>query len=243
MSNSAVIHSSSNLQNQRVVVLGGTSGMGLATAQAALTEGAASVVVVSSRAARVDQAVAALGSRADGHVVDFRDEAAVQDLFGGIGAFDHLVYSAGDPLVLGPLAETGLETVRRAFDIRLFGAISAVKHAAQYLRAGGSVVLTGGAANLRPDKGFTAIASICGAMEGLTRALAVELAPIRVNLVSPGFVRTPLWSGLPEAEREAIFTARTAALPVGRIGEPQDIAQTFLYLMKAWRERTFITTH
>jgi len=68
-------------------------------------------------------------------------------------------------------------------------------------------------------------------MEGLTRALAVELAPIRVNLVSPGLVRTPLWDNLPEFEREALYSASSAALPVGRVGEAEDLAQTYVYLM------------
>ncbi|MFH0132779.1 SDR family oxidoreductase [Variovorax sp. VaC1] len=218
------------LQNQRVVLLGGTSGIGLATAQAALAAGA-SVVVVSSRSQRVAEALAVLGERAEGHAVDLADEAAVRGLFERLGSFDHLVYSAGESLQIGLLAETGIDAIRKAFDVRVFGAIAAVKHAAPHLRPGGSVVLTSGVASLRPQKGWTAGASICGAMEAFTRALAVELAPIRVNLVSPGFVRTPLWAGIPEAQREAMYAERGAALPVGRVGEPEDIAQTYLYLM------------
>ncbi|SCX71020.1 SDR family oxidoreductase [Variovorax sp. EL159] len=218
------------LQNQRVVLLGGTSGIGLATAKAALAAGA-SVVVVSSRSQRVAEALAVLGERAEGHAVDLADEAAVRGLFERLGSFDHLVYSAGESLQIGLLAETGIDAIRKAFDVRVFGAIAAVKHAAPHLRPGGSVVLTSGVASLRPQKGWTAGASICGAMEAFTRALAVELAPIRVNLVSPGFVRTPLWAGIPEAQREAMYAERGAALPVGRVGEPEDIAQTYLYLM------------
>ncbi len=222
--------SATNLQNQRVVLLGGTSGIGLATAQAALAAGA-SVVVVSSRSQRVAEALAVLGDRAEGHAVDLNDEAAVRGLFERLGPFDHLVYSAGESLQIGRLDDTGLDAVRRAFDVRVFGAIAAVKHGVPHLRPGGSVVLTGGVASQRPQKGWTVGASICGAMEAFTRALAVELAPIRVNLVSPGFVRTPLWASIPEAEREAMYVARGAALPAGRVGEPEDIAQTYLYLM------------
>jgi NAD(P)-dependent dehydrogenase (short-subunit alcohol dehydrogenase family) len=222
--------SETNLQHHRIVLLGGTSGIGLATAQAALAAGA-SVVVVSSRRQRVAEALAVLGARAEGHALNLNDEPAVRGLFERLGAFDHLVYSAGDPLQIGLLAETGIDVVRKAFDLRLFGAITAVKHAAPHLRPGGSVVLTGGVASLRPQKGWTAGATICGAMEAFTRALAMELAPIRVNLVSPGFVRTPLWAGIPEAEREAMYETVGAALPVGRVGEAEDIAQTYLYLM------------
>jgi NAD(P)-dependent dehydrogenase (short-subunit alcohol dehydrogenase family) len=219
-----------NLQNQRVVLLGGTSGIGLATAQAAQAAGG-SVVLVSSRAQSVANALAALGERAEGHTVDLTDEAAVQRLFGRLGTFDHLVYSAGDSLQMGLLAETGMDAMRKAFNVRVFGAIAAIKHAVPHLRPGGSVVLTGGVASLRPQKGWTAAASVCGAMEAFTRALAVELAPVRVNLVSPGFVRTPLWDNIAEAQREAMYADVGAALPVGRVGEARDIAQTYVYLM------------
>lgn len=220
----------STLHGQRVVLLGGTSGIGLATAKAAQAAGA-SVVVVSSRSESVAKAVSALGTSTEGHTVDLKDEAAVRRLFERLGPFDHLVYSAGDPLQMGPLAETGLDAVRKAFDVRVFGAIAAARHAVPHLRAGGSVVLTGGVASLRPRPGWTVAASVCGAMEAFTRALAVELAPIRVNLVSPGFVRTPLWDGIPETQREAMYTEVGASLPVGRVGEARDIATTYLYLM------------
>lgn len=221
---------STNLQHQHVVLLGGTSGIGLATAEAALAAGA-SVSVASSRSERVAEAVARLGDRVKGYTVDLRNESAVRSLFGQVGAIDHLVYSAGDSLRTGALADMDLATVRRLFEVRVFGAIAAVKHAAPYLRPGGSVVLTSGIASLRPLKGWAALASVCSAMEGLTRALAVELAPVRVNLVSPGLVRTPLWDDLPELEREALYAASGAALPVGRVGEAQDLAQTYVYLM------------
>lgn len=219
-----------NLQNQRVVLLGGTSGIGLATAQAVQAAGG-SVVLVSSRAQSVAHALTQLGEHAEGHVLDLTDEAAVQALFQRLGPFDHLVYSAGDSLLMGLLAETGIDAVRKAFDVRVFGAIAAAKHATPHLRPGGSVVLTGGVASLRPQRGWTVAASLCGAMDAFTRALAVELAPVRVNLVSPGFVRTPLWKHIPEAQREAMYGQVGGALPVGRVGEPQDIAQTYLYLM------------
>ena len=221
---------STNLQHQHIVLLGGTSGIGLATAHAALAAGA-SVTVVSSRSQRVAEAVAGLGDRAKGYTVDLSNESAVRELFQQLGPFDHLVYSAGDSLQIGALADMDLETVRQIFDVRVFGAIAAVKHAAPYLRPGGSVVLTSGIASLRPQKGWVALAGVGSAMEGLTRALAVELAPIRVNLVSPGLVRTPLWANLSESEREALYAASDAALPVGYVGEAEDLAQTYLYLM------------
>ena len=219
------------LQGKKVVVLGGSSGIGLAAAHGAISDGAA-VVVVSSSKAKVAAAVAALGSKAKGEVANLGEERQVAELFGRIGAFDHLAYTAGDTLKLGELASIDLATARQAYELRLFGAITAVKYAAPHIRAGGSIVLTTGIAGARPRKGWSLAASVCGAMEGLTRALAVELAPIRVNAVSPGSVRTPLWANIPEAQREAMFREVAARLPVGRVGEPEDLAEAYLYLMR-----------
>ena len=218
-----------NLEAQKVVVLGGTSGIGLAIAKAA-KESRASVIVASSRAARVEAAKKELG--VDGRAVDLTDQQATAALFEAVGPFDHLVYTAGESLVLGPLATLGVATARKAFDLRFFGALIAVKLAAPRLRKGGSIVLTHGIAGVRPHAGWSVGASICGAMESLTRALAVELAPLRVNAVSPGFVRTPLWSNMSEAAREALYRDAGAKLPVGRVGEAEDIAEAYLYLMK-----------
>jgi NAD(P)-dependent dehydrogenase (short-subunit alcohol dehydrogenase family) len=219
------------LAGKKVVVLGGTSGIGLGVATAALADGA-NVVVTSSRQANVDAAVARLGQGATGDVANVGDEAQTRALFERIGALDHLVFTAGESLTIGPLATTDLAAARRAFELRFFGALAAVKYAAPHLRKGGSVVLTQGIAGARPLAGWTVGASVCGAVEALTRALAVELAPIRVNAVCPGFVRTPLWASIPEADREAMYRDAGAKLLTGRVGEAEDIAETYLYLMK-----------
>jgi NAD(P)-dependent dehydrogenase (short-subunit alcohol dehydrogenase family) len=218
-----------NLEAQQVVILGGTSGIGLAVARAAKESGA-SVIVASSSAAKVEATKKELG--VDGHAVDLTDEQATAAFFEAVGQLDHLVYTAGESLVLGPLATLDAGAARKAFDLRFFGALVAVKLVAPRLRKGGSIVLTHGVAGARPQAGWSVGASICGAMESLTRALAVELAPLRVNAVSPGFVRTPLWSNLPAETREALYRDAGAKLPVGRVGEPEDVAETYLYLMK-----------
>jgi NAD(P)-dependent dehydrogenase (short-subunit alcohol dehydrogenase family) len=219
-----------NFNDQHIVLLGGTSGLGLATARAAADAGAR-VTVVSSREARVDAALAQLPESADGRVADLADEGAVRDLFVAVGPFDHLVYTAGEALQLGALADTTLDAARAALGLRVWGAYAAVRHAAPLIRAGGSITLTGGTAAVRPQAGWSVGALICGAMEALTRALAVEHAPVRVNLVRPGVIRTELWSSLPEADREAIYAQVAAALPAGRVGEAEDVAAAFLYLM------------
>jgi len=222
---------SMSLDGKRVVILGGTSGIGLATAKAAQREGAV-VAVASSRQERVDTALASLDRAAEGHVVDLSDEAQVRKFFEHIGDFDHLVYTAGEPLQLEPLDAVQLDRARGFVNIRFWGAFMAVKYGSAHIRPDGSVTLTNGVAGLRPRKGWALVASICGAMEALTRALALELAPIRVNAVCPGVVRTELWNDMSDADRDALYRDVAQSLPVGRVGEPEDIAQTYLYLMR-----------
>ena len=219
------------LVNQRIIVLGGSAGIGLATAQAAAAEGA-QVVIVSSSQPRLDSALQTLPAGTEGHAVDLADEARIAAFFAQCGAFDHLIFTAGDSLQIGEIASTDLAAVRRAFEVRYFGALTAVKYAQPHLRPGGSVVLTTGIASRRPGKGWAVGASICGAMEALTRALAVELAPIRVNAVSPGIVKTDLWANIPAADREAMYASFGQQLLAGRVGEAADIAQTYLYLLR-----------
>jgi NAD(P)-dependent dehydrogenase (short-subunit alcohol dehydrogenase family) len=220
-----------SLNGKRVVILGGTSGIGLATAEAARREGA-SIVVVSSRRQRVESAVAALQDNAAGEVADLADESQVRALFERIGSFDHLVFCAGEALHLETLDKMRIDEVRGFMNLRFWGALMAVKYASPHIRPGGSITLTNGIAALRPQKGWTVAASICGAMEALARALAVELAPIRVNAVCPGVVKTELWRGMTEADREAMYRDVGQKLPVGRVGEAEDLAETYLYLMR-----------
>jgi NAD(P)-dependent dehydrogenase (short-subunit alcohol dehydrogenase family) len=219
------------LKGKRIVVLGGSSGIGLATAQAAAREGA-QVVIASSRKERVDAALVTLPADSQGHALDLTDGDATQALFARLGAFDHLVFTAGETLQLGKLENTDVEEAGRFFALRYWGAYLAAKYGSSGIREGGSIVFTSGIAGKRPQPGWTLGASICAAMEGLTRALAVELAPIRVNIVSPGVVKTPLWANLAEADRSALYQRTAEVLPVGHIGDPAEIAEAYLYLMR-----------
>jgi NAD(P)-dependent dehydrogenase (short-subunit alcohol dehydrogenase family) len=156
----------------------------------------------------------------------------MKEFFDRTGPFDHLVYTAGEDLPLGHLVDTDLRRARARFEIRYWGAATAVKYGVRLLRDGGSIVLTSGFSATRPRAGWTSQASIQSAVEGLTRALAVELAPIRVNAVSPGVARTPRWDALSEANRQALYEREEKRLPLARIGEAGEIASAYIYFMK-----------
>jgi NAD(P)-dependent dehydrogenase (short-subunit alcohol dehydrogenase family) len=225
------VEQGNGLHNKRVVILGGSSGIGLAVAEQTASQGA-KLVIASSNSERVQKAVEKLEGNAQGHTLDLTDESAVENFFAKLGAFDHLVFTAGDELRLHDLAATDLQQARGAFELRYWAALAAVKYGSKSIRKGGSIVLTTGVAGQRPHKGWVVAASVCGTIEALTRALALELAPIRVNAVSPGVVRTNLWQNMTAAERERLYESVGSSLPVGRVGEAHDIAQAYLFLMQ-----------
>jgi NAD(P)-dependent dehydrogenase (short-subunit alcohol dehydrogenase family) len=217
------------LEGKKVVVLGGTSGFGLATAKAAAAEGA-KVVIVSRSQVNVDKALQELPKGTEGTSLDVTDETAVQNFFAATGGVDHLVYCAGDAL---PAAVTTTEEARKFFEVRFWGMYIAARAAFPHIRKGGSITLTNGIVAIRPWKGWSAISALAGAAESLTRGFALDMAPIRVNAVCAGMIKTALWSGMSETDREAMYAEQAKKLPVGRVGEVEDIAETFLYLMKS----------
>ena len=219
------------LADQRIVIIGGSSGTGLATARGAAAAGAA-VTIASSDQGRLDTALAGLPGNCDGVVVDTRSEADVAALFARAGQLDHLVYTAGEAPAQRALKDLSLDEARALFEVRFWGAIAAVKYAAPRVRPGGSIVLTSGTIGVRPVPGAALAASGAAAIEGLTRGMAVELAPIRVNAVRPGAIRTPMWNGIPEPQREALFATLAGRTLTEAIGEPDQIAAAYLFLME-----------
>jgi NAD(P)-dependent dehydrogenase (short-subunit alcohol dehydrogenase family) len=223
--------SSITLRQSRIVIAGGTSGIGFAVAEAAAQAGA-EVIIASSNPERVTAALGRLPQGTRGEALDFTDEAQVSAFFSRVGAFDHLVYTAGESLLLQNLADLSIEAGQQAFEVRYWGALRAVKYGAPLIRSGGSITLTSGVASSRPLPAWTIPASILGAIESLTRTLAVELAPLRVNAVAPGVLRTALWDNMSEADREGLYDYIAEKMPVRRVGEASDVAQTYLYLMQ-----------
>lgn len=219
------------LTEQRIVVVGGSSGMGLATARAAAHEGAV-VTVASSSRERVDAALAELPASCDGAVLDVRDESSITALFERVSELDHLVFTAGDVFTPRRLTEMSLADTRAVLDVRFWGAVDVIRFAAPRLRAGGSIALTTGTVGQRPAPGAALAAAGAGAAEGLVRGLAAELAPVRINAVRAGAIRTPLWNPVPESQRDALFARLAQRTLAGSMGEPEEIAMAHLYLMR-----------
>jgi NAD(P)-dependent dehydrogenase (short-subunit alcohol dehydrogenase family) len=217
------------LKGKRIVIIGGTSGIGLATAKAAAARGAR-VVIGSRHADGIEKAKKEIGAAAEGHILDVTEEAKIKAFFDWAGSFDHLTIP-GSSIQGGPFLSLDINTARADFDSKFWGQYLAAKYGAPRLRAGGSIVLFAGMWSQRPPAKVSTIAAINGAIEALARALAVELAPIRVNAVSPGLIDTPIYSGMPTAQKEAAFKGFAAAAPVQRVGRPEEVAQTVLYLM------------
>jgi NAD(P)-dependent dehydrogenase (short-subunit alcohol dehydrogenase family) len=221
------------LENKRIVILGGTSGIGLAVAEASLANGAI-LTVVSSNRGKVDGALARLGGeKVEGFVADVSDERSVEALFRALGVFDHLVFTAGDSTVQSPINNTSLADAKKVFGVRFWGSFLAVHYACASIRAEGSIVLTSSSLPRRPRTGFAIGASIGAAIEAFARASAIELAPIRVNVVALGIIRTELWNRLPEREREDLFATRANSIPLGRVGKPSDVAEAYLSFMRS----------
>ena len=214
------------LAGKKVVVVGGSSGIGLATAAMAKAEGA-DIVIASRNADRVKAAADKLGAK--GIVTDVTDDKSVSDLFRACGPVDHVVVSAAQ-LRTGPFKTVAMDDVRATLEGKFWGAWRCAR--AAEINAGGSLSLVSGFLSVRPRPNSAIVSSVNGALESLTRALALELAPIRVNCVSPGIIDTPIRAAMPEAARNEMLAKAAAALPVGRVGLAEDIAQQILAFMK-----------
>jgi NAD(P)-dependent dehydrogenase (short-subunit alcohol dehydrogenase family) len=223
-----------SLRQKRVVVIGGTSGIGFAVAKLALEDGA-EVIVGSSDKDKVGTATGKL-SGSKGDAIDVKDEKSIAAFFERVGAFDHLVFTAGDWgqfLTGGSIDDLDIAKAKDVFAVRFWGALACVKHARKHLRAGGSITLTDGTVAHKPRKGAPVSTAMAGGIEHLVRALAVELAPLRVNGICPGAIRTDIWNTIPAEQREDRFQKMTERQLVKRIGEPNEVAEAYLYAMRA----------
>jgi NAD(P)-dependent dehydrogenase (short-subunit alcohol dehydrogenase family) len=219
-----------SLTQKTIVILGGTSGIGLATAKAAQSEGARLVVTGRSRE-RLEAAQSELGSGARAVALDVADEGGTRVLFQELDRVDHIFITAGSVALDVQLAPDSA-SLRPALDVRFWGAFYAAKYGSAKMNAGGSITFMSGTTARRPLRGAAVATASCGAVEAFARSLAIDLAPIRVNTLQPGYVDTPM---LDELLGEACVTLKAAAgarLPVKRIGRPEELADAVLFLMK-----------
>jgi NAD(P)-dependent dehydrogenase (short-subunit alcohol dehydrogenase family) len=213
------------LAGKKIVVVGGSSGIGLATAELATGEGA-DVIIASRNAERLNAVADRLDAK--GIAADVTSDESIESLFRACGPVDHVVVTAAQ-LRTGPFKTVAMEDVRATMESKFWGAWRVARSAE--IRPGGSLTLVSGFLSIRPRPNSAIIGAANGALESLARGLALELAPVRVNAVSPGVIDTPIRSSMPEAARRDMLAKTAAALPVGRVGIGDDIARQILAFM------------
>jgi NAD(P)-dependent dehydrogenase (short-subunit alcohol dehydrogenase family) len=219
-----------SLSNKTVVIIGGSSGIGLATASASLTQHADVIITGRSRD-RLDSAVRELGSHVRAIPLDSSDEAGTRAMFDTIDRLDHIFVSAGGVTPDAALS-VDVAAMRPAIDVRLWGAIYAAKYARPKMTSGGSITFMSGTSAFRPIPGAAVGSASCAAVEGLARSLAIDLAPIRVNAIRPGLIDTPRIDSFMGENKAAILATYTKRIPTKRMGRPEEVADAVLFLMK-----------
>lgn len=214
------------LNSKRILVIGGSSGIGMAVAAAALAEGA-DVTIAGRTEERLAQASGTLGN-VRAVQLDTADADGLAAFFETEEAFDHILVSAAQTPT-GPVRRLGVAEARAAMDSKFWGAYVVARVAK--IADGGSLTFVSGFLAERPSASSVLQGAINAALEALARGLALELAPVRVNTISPGLIDTPLWSRMDEEARKALFAKVGASLPAGRVGVPEDIANAAIYLM------------
>jgi NAD(P)-dependent dehydrogenase (short-subunit alcohol dehydrogenase family) len=213
-----------DLNGQRVLVVGAAGGIGEATARAFAAQGAS--VVAAGRSLEKTEAVArSFGGEAA--EVDILDEGSVDAMFAGRAPFHHVVMAAAATRS-GPVGSLALADAVSSMDSKFWGAYRVARSAR--IEGAGSITFVSGFLSTRPSASAVLQGSINAALEALARGLALERAPVRVNAVSPGVVNTPLWGEMAEDDRRAFFASTAGRLPARRVGSPEDIAQAILFV-------------
>ena len=217
------------LLGQTVVLIGGSAGIGLETARRARAEGA-DVILTGRNPDRLEQAALDVGAKQTA-AFDANDAAALQGFFQGLPTpIDHVMITAGGPQY-GPMLEMDSDEVRAAISGHAVLALEVARHAAGKMRPGGTLLLVGGTGGRRIDHRLGIVSAATAALPPFTAALALELAPVRVNLIAAGFVDTPLSASLLGDRLEERRDELRATLPIGRVVGPADVAALAVHLM------------
>jgi NAD(P)-dependent dehydrogenase (short-subunit alcohol dehydrogenase family) len=216
----------SKLTSKNVLIVGGSSGIGAATAKAFASLGA-NVTIASRSQTKLDAATTDIGASVKTIVLDATDDAAVEAFFATAEQFDHVVISAAET-PSGPARDLPLNDAYAAMNSKFWGAYRIARLAK--ITENGSLTLVSGFLSVRPSKSSVLQGAINAALEALARGLALEFSPVRVNTVSPGLIATPLWSKMDERARSEMFESVAARLPAKRIGQPEDVANAVVYL-------------
>lgn len=217
------------LTNKKIIIIGGTSGIGLGIAKACVAQGG-TVIIASRHQDKLANAKKELGGPVQTHQLDISHVEEIKAFFAKVGKFDHLV-TPGATVSWGNFGSMKEAEELASFQSKFWGQYYAAKFGFQNINPGGSIVLFGGCWSQRPISGATIPSSINGAIESLGRALAVEIAPIRVNVISPGIIDTPVFSGISAHERKNFFDKTAKGLPVKKIGTPEEVAMSAIYLL------------
>jgi NAD(P)-dependent dehydrogenase (short-subunit alcohol dehydrogenase family) len=215
------------LDGQTVVVIGGSGGIGLETARQARAEGA-EVILAGRNPERLERAARELHAK-DAAAFDAHDRAALKGFFDGLPTpIDHVMVTAGGP-TYGRLLEMSYDELRDGLGGHILQAVEVARNAVGKVRPGGAVLLMGGTGGRRIGPGI--VSTVTAALPALTASLALELAPIRVNLIAAGFVDTPLSAALLGDDLEARRQQLRTTLPIGRVVGPEDVAALAVHLM------------
>ena len=218
------------LRGTNVLVIGGSSGIGLAIAQRAHACGA-SVAIASRSSERLEAARGVIGSDIAVYNVDVSNADQVDETFESLGTLDHVVSSIPSHSPVGALESLDLSAARTALDLKLFGNVYVARAAARRLVGGGSITMIAAISSRIGSSGMSLLGAANAAVESLGRNLASELAPIRVNVISPGIVDTDYWAYLDPGQRGAMLREAAGKLPTGRVGTADDIATIAIALM------------
>lgn len=224
------------LKNKKVIIIGGSEGIGLATAKIAHNEGA-DVVIASRNKEKLEKAKSEIGSGVEVFQLDGSDEEAVKAFFDKWDHIDHLVLTASGGAG-GALKDLNLKDARDLFDSKYWLQVQAIKYASSKMKAGSSITMFSGIVSRKAMVGQLPYTGIAGAIESAGRMLALELAPVRVNVITPGLIHTPAWNNfMPYDQQEKFFEGVKEMLPVKRIGTAEDVAKGVQFFM----ENDFVT--